>query len=84
MTRMSLGQEPEVPKNGPVDVPESLIANLARDPPKRIPGRRPVPPSRKMSSDESEEESDAPPLTHGTVPPPGGGDGDPPHNEDDD
>ena len=77
LTRMSLSQEPEVSKNGPVDIPESLIANLARDPPKRIPGRQSIPPSRKKGSDESEEESDAPPPVQGPAPPPGGGDGDP-------
>jgi hypothetical protein len=57
---MSLGQEPEVPANGPVDVPEPLIATLARDPPKRIPGSGDLTSSKKKASDESEEESDAP------------------------
>jgi hypothetical protein len=75
---MSLGQEPEVPKNGSVDIPESLIANLARDSPKRIPGRQPVPPSRKKGSNKSKEESDAPPPIKGPFLLPGGGDGDPP------
>jgi hypothetical protein len=78
LTHMSLGQEPEVPKSRPVDIPKSLITNLARDPPKRIPGRRPIPPTRKKGSDESEDESNAPPPLQGPAPPPGGGDGDPP------
>jgi len=39
LTGMSLGKEPEVPITGPVDIPGSLISTLARDPPKRVPGR---------------------------------------------
>jgi len=81
---MSLGQEPEAPENGPVDIPESIIANLARDPPKRVLGRQPLPPGRKKDRDESEEESDAPPPEQGPALPPGGGDGDPPQGGGDD
>jgi hypothetical protein len=77
LTHMSLGQQPEVPESRRVDIPELLIANLSRDPPKRIPGRRLVPPSRNKGRDESEEESDAPPPMQGPAPPPGGGDSDP-------
>jgi hypothetical protein len=84
LTRMSLGQEPEVPENGPVEIPESLIATLARDPPKRIPGGRVLTSSKKKASDDSEEESDAPSPGHGQNMPPGGGDGDPPHDDGDD
>jgi hypothetical protein len=84
LTRMSLGQEPEVPENGPVDIPESLITTFARDPLKRIPGGRVQTSSKKKASDESEEESDAPPPAQWPNPPPGGGDGDPPHDDSDD
>ena len=61
-----------------MDIPKSLIATLARDPPKRIPGRGPIPPGRKRDSDESKEESDAPPPGQGPAPLPGGSDGGPP------
>jgi hypothetical protein len=81
---MSLSQETEVPENGPVDIPESLIATLARDPPKRLPGGRVLTSSKKKASDESGEESDAPPPVQGPNPLPGGGDSDSPHDDGDD
>lgn len=84
LTGMSLGQEPEVPDVGPVNIPGSLIATLARNPPKRIPGARAVRPTKQVDDDESGEESDRPPSPRETAPPPGGGDGDPPHDSDDD
>jgi hypothetical protein len=84
LTCMSLGQEPEVPENRPVEVPESLIATLARDPPKRLLGGRVLTLSRNKASDENKEESDAAPPPQGPNPPPGGGDSDPLHNDGDD
>ena len=81
LTRMSLGHEPEVPTNGPVDIPESSVSTLARDPPKRVPGQRPAAAARKKASEDSEEESDDPPPTQGPAAPPGGGDDDDPPSD---
>jgi len=80
LARMPLSSEPAVPITGLVDIPGSLISTLARDPPKRVPGRRANSSHIRRDNDESEDENDPPPHAQGPVPPPGGSDGDLPQD----
>jgi hypothetical protein len=50
LTCMSLSHEPRVLEKGPVDIPESLIVTLAKNPPKRVPGQRHIPAARRKAS----------------------------------
>ena len=81
---MSLGLEPDVPVTRPVDIPGSLISTLARDPPKRVPGRQANSVRVRRDNNKSEDENDPPPPVQGPAPPPGGSDGDPVQDDNED
>ena len=82
---MSLGKEPEVTTTEPVDIHGSLISTLARDPPKRVPGRQPIADSShgRRGNDESEDKSNPPTPAQGPAPLPGGSNSDPPIEDND-